>query len=129
LLREVSQDLASLGVRNKGTDGYADDAVLPRSTSTVSTCAILAALGAEHRVKSEINQSIQVFGGNQKNTAAIPAIAPVRPTEWNVFFTPEPDAAIAAIASFNPDFSFVNEFHGRLDKKAPSETRLFEFRR
>jgi hypothetical protein len=43
--------------------------------------------------------------------AAAPPIAPVRATEFFVFFVAERDATAPAIACGNVNISFVNKFH------------------
>jgi hypothetical protein len=62
-------------------------------------------------MKTKIHQGIHVFRGDQVNATAIAAITTVRPPQRNVFFPPETYAAVSAIASFNANFNFINEFH------------------
>ena len=41
----------------------------------------------------------------------VAAVAAIRSAKGNVFFTPETDAAVAAVAGFNPDNDFINKLH------------------
>ena len=49
------------------------------------------------------------FAGFHVDVAALAAIASGWSATWNVFFPPKSHAAIAAVASFNANFGFVDE--------------------
>jgi hypothetical protein len=52
------------------------------------------------------------LAGFHDDVAAAAAVAARRPAARHEFFATEGEAAIAAVASFDPDFGFVNE-HGK----------------
>jgi hypothetical protein len=57
---------------------------------------------------AEVDQRVEVFVGLQPDIAAITAIAAIGPTERNELLAAKADAAIAAIACGDRDFSFVD---------------------
>ena len=76
----------------------------------------MSSFGAIDGMKTEIDQGVQIGGGHQIDAAAIPAVAPVGSAKGDVFFPPEADAAVAAVAGFDSNSRFVNKFHGVLTK-------------
>ena len=61
------------------------------------------------RVKTEVHQGIVALAGFHNDVAAVTAIAAGWPTPRNILFPAERQATVAAIASFYPDCSFIDE--------------------
>jgi hypothetical protein len=73
----------------------------------------------------EINQRIDTAVSLEVDTAAITAIAAIRPTQGNVFLTPETDATVATVTGTHVNSSFIDEFHGsRESRKSPAQILL-----
>ena len=64
------------------------------------------------RLVAEVDQGVEVLVGLQPDVAAVAAVAAVGAAERDELLAAEADAAIAAIAGSDRDFSFVDEFHG-----------------
>ena len=64
---------------------------------------------------TEVDQGIQIFIGDQPDTAAIATITAVRPAQRDELLATEADAAVAAIAGGDQDFCLVYKFHDALD--------------
>src|SRR5436305_758988 len=81
-----------------------------------------AAVAFEFAIVAITQQSIVVGIGFQINAATVAAIAAGRPATWNIFFAPERNAAVAAVAGLYGNFSFINK-HGASSSwiTAPSE--------
>jgi hypothetical protein len=59
----------------------------------------------------KIHQGIHILHCNQIDTAAIAAIAAIRSTHGNIFFTPKANGAITTITRLYTHFRFVNKSH------------------
>ena len=70
--------------------------------------AVLAFFGFEMLLVTVIDQRVEAGDAFGDDAAAAPAIAAVRPAVGNEFFTPETDAAVAAVAA-DIDFCFVED--------------------
>ena len=81
------------------------------AAAAVRAAAVGAALRIEAPGEAEVGQSIEVGVGHGINAAAIAAITAVRATEGDELFAAKAHAAIAAIAGFDADSDFINEFH------------------
>jgi hypothetical protein len=55
----------------------------------------------------KIQQRIEIFHRLEIDVSAFSAVSAVRPTLGDALFTPEADAAVAAVPCFNPDFCLV----------------------
>jgi hypothetical protein len=64
------------------------------------------------RLKPEVDQGVQIAGCHEVDVTAFAPVAAVGTTERYVLFATEADAAVAAVAGFDADANFVNEFHG-----------------
>jgi hypothetical protein len=94
-------------------------------SGTVAPRAIFAALSAVDRMEAKVHEGVEAGGADQEDAAAIAAIPAIGAPEGYVFFAAKADAAIAAIACFDPDICFVDEFHGFFRIKKPRQrTRL-----
>jgi len=74
----------------------------------------MARFGPVLRLETEIDQGVQRGVGGKENTAPGTAIAAVGPAELDVFFPAETQAAVATLAGFDNDFSFINELQAGL---------------
>jgi hypothetical protein len=64
-----------------------------------------------YSVIPKIHQGIYILHGNQINTSTVAAIAAVRASHRNIFFTPKANSTITTIARFYTNFRFVNKSH------------------
>jgi hypothetical protein len=66
---------------------------------------------------AEVDEGVEVLDRLEDHVAAAAAIAAVGAAELDVFFAPEGDDTVAAIAGPAVDFRLVEEFHGVLKTK------------
>src|SRR3569623_111891 len=106
---QVADDFAGVAVAHHRADRYRDDEIVAALTDTVATHAVLAALCLEFTGVAKIDQGIEIDVGDQKHTAAVAAVAAVRPAERDEFFAAQTRAAITAVAGldFAGDFQIV----------------------
>ena len=98
-------------VGDHGADRHAQHHIFAALAVAVAAVAVFAALGAVDAGKAIVDQGVDVAVGHGVDAAAAPAIAAVRSASGDVFFASEAGGAIAAVAGFDLDFCFVNEFH------------------
>ena len=60
---------------------------------------------------AEVDQRVQVIGGDEHDVAPLAAIAAVGPAELEVFLAPERDHAVPAVTGAEVDLGLVEEFH------------------
>ncbi len=108
---QLADQLLGLDVVDQGAQRHRHQHFIGADAAAVGAAAILAALGAEHPVEAEIRQGIQVDVGHRIDIAAVAAVAAVGAAERNGALAAEADTAVAAVAGFDTDGSFVNEFH------------------
>src|SRR5690606_824090 len=111
-----------------GAHWHADLQILAAGTGAIALAAFGARFSAVTRLKTKIHQGIEAVIGNQPDAAAVTAVATVGTAPLDKLFPVKVHAAIAAIAGFDHDFCFINEFHGlnSTHKKALHETGLFD---
>lgn len=109
---QVADDLVGLDIDHHGADRHGDGQVLAGLAVHLPAHAVLAALRTERALVAEVDQGIEILVGDQPHTAAIAAVATIRPTQRDELLAAKADAAIAAIAGRDLDFRFVYEFHG-----------------
>src|SRR3569623_1096881 len=100
-----------VAVAHHRADRYRDDEIVAALAGAVAAHAVLAALCLEFTGVAKIDQGIEIDVGDQKHTAAVAAVAAVRPAERDEFFAAKPRAAITAVAGLDFDGDFVDEFH------------------
>jgi hypothetical protein len=71
--------------------------------------AVLAVFAFEYAVIFEIKKRLKIVGGHKDYGAAVAAVAAVRAAFRDVFFSPETDAAISAVAGFDRYYGFIYE--------------------
>src|SRR3569623_615594 len=95
---QVADDFAGIAVAHHRADRYRDDEIVAALAGAVAAHAVLAALGLEFTGVAKIDQGIEIDVGDQDHTAAVAAVAAVRPAEWDEFFAAKPRAAVTADA-------------------------------
>src|SRR5690606_22616699 len=81
--------------------------IFPVAAVAVAALAVLAVFGAVVRLVAEVDERAQARIDLQDDVAALAAVAAVRPAHRYELFTPEADAAVAAVAGFHVDARFV----------------------
>jgi hypothetical protein len=74
---------------------------------------VLAALGFMPTRVTVINQGVEVGVGHGKHVTTSASVATIGAAKLFVFFMPERDAAVPAIARGDVNVGFVNKFHDR----------------
>ena len=120
---QIADQFAGVGVIGQGADWNDDFQISAAAAGAVGAHTVLATLSAKAPRVAVIDQSIEFRVGAQVNAAPVAAIAPVGAPKRDVFLAAEADAAVAAIAGFDADDHFIDEFHGVLrgpwTKKSP----------
>ncbi len=73
----------------------------------VASLAGLTVIGLPVMFACEIQQRVEVFIGEEVNISSFSAIAAVRAALGDIFFAPETETPVSAIACLNPDFCFI----------------------
>ena len=73
--------------------------------------AVAAGLGLEVLLVAIIDQRVEPVDAFDDDVAAAPAVAAVRPAEFDELLAPKRDAAGAAVAGADIDLGLVEEFH------------------
>ena len=107
----ITHGFTSALVNHTRTDRNLDVDVFTTFTGTVTALAVLAALGTERFFETVVDQRVEVFIRLQPHVTTIPAVAAVRTATWDILFTAEAHATIAAITSHDQDRRFINKLH------------------
>ena len=110
-LGEVTQNFVGVHIHHGGTNRYRQHQVFALGAGAVAAGAGLAVLGLVFALEAVIDQRVQGAVCFQIDGTAIPAVTAVRAAFRHVFFPPETQAAMAALAGFNNDGGFVYKFH------------------
>ena len=111
-LIEVDQEgLLVLG-DDLGTDGDLDDDVRGAGARAVAAGAVAAFWRAEVLGVAEVDQGVEVVGGDEDDVPAAAAIAAVGAAELHELLTAEGDGSVAAVAGADVDLGLVEELHG-----------------
>src|SRR5690242_21789649 len=102
-------DSRALIVEDQRADGNLQNHVRAGMTSAVRAFPVAAAIGFELAIVAVPQQRVVVRVRFEIDAAAMSAVAAGRTAARHVFFTPEGDAAVAAIAGFHEYFGFINE--------------------
>lgn len=112
--RQLANQLGSGLVDNTGAQRHRDFQILTVATPAARATAVAAALGVEAPCEAEVGQGVEVGVGHGIDAAAVAAVTTVRAPERDEFFAAKAHAAVAAIAGFDADTDFINEFHDAL---------------
>ena len=110
---QVADDLVGIEVVHHGADRHDDRLVLAGLAVHLAAHAVLAALRLEAGFVAKIDEGVEVLVGLHPDVAAIAAVAAIGAAERDELLATERNAAVAAIASGDGDFNFVDEFHMR----------------
>jgi len=98
-------------IENLGADGYIQNDVITAGAGAVAAHAVNATLGFEMLLVTIIDQGIQAFDRLDQDMTATTAIAAVRAAIFDVFLTPEADAAVTACTGLDVYFTLIEKFH------------------
>jgi hypothetical protein len=98
-------------INNGGTDRNRQNQIFAFITGTVAARTGLAVLGFVFALEPVVDQRVQRLLGFQIYGTTIAPVAAIGATLGNVFFSPEAQAAVTALAGFHNDGGFVYEFH------------------
>ena len=99
-------------VKDRSYRNFKND-VFALAPGLVRAFAVTPALRFVLGIEAEVHEGVVALAGFHVDVAAFAAIATGRSAARNIFLAPEGNAAVPAAASFNPDFSFVDE-HSQL---------------
>jgi len=108
-LDKVSQQLACVSIIGHGARGHGYGQILPPFAGLILASSMATPLGFEVAALLKADEGIQVGIYHQIDIAPFATVAPVGPTEGDVFLAAEADATVASVASFDVDFGFVEE--------------------
>ena len=98
-------------VNHARTNRYFNGHVFTAFTGTVAALTVLTSFSAEGFFETVVDQRVEVLIRLQPHITTIPAVAAIRATSRNIFFTAEAHATVAAITSHNQDRCFINKLH------------------
>src|ERR1044071_6762033 len=111
---QIGQNFAAARIADDRADRHRSDFVLAAPAVLVLAAAVLAAAGAIKPLIAEIEQRREIGIGHRDDVAAGAPVAAVGPAARDVFFAAKAHAAASAVAGFDLDFDFVDEFHKRI---------------
>jgi hypothetical protein len=111
ILGEVADKLTGIDVMHDGSARYVHVKIVARTPGLVPARTTLTAFGPEFPGNTEVREGIHGSIRDQVNAAATAAITTVRAASFDVLFTAEAEAAVAAIAGLHANGCFVDELH------------------
>jgi hypothetical protein len=108
-LRKIKKPLTARLVINNGADRDLEDDVLAIATCAVRALTVPSAITFVFRIEAEVDQRIVTLAGFHNNVTAAATIATGWPATRYKFFPAEGHTAVAAVACFDADNSFVYE--------------------
>jgi len=109
---QVGNQLPGVEVADGGAHGHAQGDVIPAFAVAIGAPAAFPVLRQKFPGIAVVDQGVDIAIRNGVNAAAPAAVAAVRAAFGNVFFPPESGNTVAALASDDQNFGFVDEFHG-----------------
>ena len=109
---EVMDQLTGFLIVERGADGDLKDDGFAIEAGAIGSHAVLAALRLVFGVVAEVNERVVLLGADHDDIAAPAAVAARGAAAGDELLTAEGHAAVAAVASFDPNFCFIDE-HGR----------------
>ena len=129
VLVEVGDQLTGFQIGDHRAHRHAQGDVIATLAVAVTAATVLAALGGEGAGIAEVDQRVEVAVSDCKDAAAPAAVAAIRATARDVFFTAKGCTAAAAIARDDFDSCFVKKLHdgyaSDLTKKPYRKDRAF----
>src|SRR5271166_2846760 len=114
---KVEDLFAGLFIVDDCSHGDFENYVRTFAPGFVRAFAVASALGLVFGIEAEVDQRIVALAGLHDHVAALAAVAARRPSARNIFFAAEGHAAVATVAGFDSDFSFIDE-HKCLSSRA-----------
>src|SRR5207249_3168848 len=106
---EIAEALAAHLVVHHGAHRQLELDAVAVGPCAIAAFAVASALRLMLGVKTKLQESILVLGGNHNDIAAAPAIAAARPAARDVLLAAESEAAVAAIAGLDENSYFIDE--------------------
>src|SRR6267143_4637014 len=88
----------------------------------------LAVARAILALEAEVEERSEALVRFEDDVAAVPAVAPRRPSPRRVLLPPERHRARAAVACLDEDFGFVDELHGQTSRGHSAALRFLSRR-
>jgi len=108
-LGEVVDQFAGFEVVERSADRYLKDNGFAVEAGAIGAHAVLAALGLVLGVEAEVDEGVVALRGFHDDVAAASAVATGGSAPGNKLFAAKGHAAVAAVACFNSDFSFIDK--------------------
>jgi hypothetical protein len=106
---QVFDHVATITVGDNGARRHEHDEVVATETGFLGTVPWLAAGGTVKLAISEMGQIVDRRIGTQDDTAAVAAVATVRPAARDVLFTPEADAPAPPVTALDKDGESIDK--------------------
>ncbi len=110
---KIVQQFARIVVVDDGSDRNRHFDRRSFAPGAIAAFPVTPALGRMLGIETEMQQGVVVLAGDQNYVAAAPAVATARPSARNVFFAPERQASVAAVARLHTNSYFIDE-HGEV---------------
>src|SRR5262249_17517504 len=107
--RQIFQNVAAVAIEHQGAGRHIDDEVFAFTAMAVSRPAAAPLVRSPVLAIDDLGQAIGARYGADNDTAAIAAVAAVRPTARNVLLAAKADTAAAAVAAFYINGYAINE--------------------
>jgi hypothetical protein len=104
---EIMDQLAGVIVIDNGADRDFENNVFSIATGAIGTFTVPPAIAFVFRIEAEVNQRIVALAGFHDDVTTAAAVTAGWAASGNKFFAAEGHAAVAAVACFNADNSFV----------------------
>src|SRR6476646_1665051 len=119
-LREVVDFVASLIIKEDGTDRDFQGDVFSFASGLIGAFAVTSALSFVFTIEAEMNEGVVALARFHQHIAAAAAVSARRTTAGNKFFPTKSHAAVAAVSRLHPNFGLVNKHE---QKKRPGKSR------
>jgi hypothetical protein len=121
-LIQIADRLTGPSVANNRSHRNFNDEVLAPTPMTVAAHSVLTATGLALFVIAEIQQRRELWICNRDDIATGPAIATVRSAAANELLAMKADATTSSIATNDPYFCFIDEFHNLSNREPQVRT-------
>jgi hypothetical protein len=111
VIGKITDDFMGIDIVHDGAAGHDYIEILARFSGLVSAGTGLPVAGFEIPCNPKIGKRINAVIGKQVDVTPIAAVAAVRTTSLNEFFTPKAQAAVSPVAGLHTDCGFIDEFH------------------
>jgi hypothetical protein len=106
---QIGQHLIGLIIENDGADRKGYDHILSGSSGAIGGASLATGFGFVVSLVPEVEERGHARRRFKHDTAAVAAIATVRPAAWHEFFAPKTACAVATAAGFDMDTDFIDK--------------------